>query len=298
MAFTGRHSEGARLKMKSIVITGSGRGIGFGLAREFLTQGCEVVISDRTAASTARAYEALCARFPRNLVIGQPCEVGSFEQVQDLWKAALKAFGKVDIWINNAGTGHPHQFFWNIPLEFVDELVDTNVKGVMYGSRVALQGMEKQGFGQIYNMEGLGSIGPVVPGTVLYAATKSTVTFLTKGLSKETASSPVQVCYLNPGIVVTDLLLEGMQGYDNRKARRFFNIMGDKVETVTPFLVAAMLKNQRNGARITWLPLPKLLGRLLLSPFNQRELFSDSQLKSRSTVACNPPAGLRGVDKT
>jgi len=64
-------------------------------------------------------------------------------------------------------------------------VVRTNVLGVMYGSRVAMRGMLEQGRGEIYNMEGLGSDGGfVLPGAILYGATKSAVTYFTRGLVK------------------------------------------------------------------------------------------------------------------
>ena len=87
--------------MKCVVITGSTRGIGFGLAREFLRRGRRVLVCGRNAETTEKAVLAL-AEYGAE-VFGQACDVTQLEQVQALWDAATARFGKVDIWINNAG---------------------------------------------------------------------------------------------------------------------------------------------------------------------------------------------------
>src|SRR5437868_1872544 len=101
---------------KVIVITGSTRGIGLGMAREFLQRGQQVVISGRTPDSTANAVTQLSASYA-DRVVGQPCDVGDYAQVEALWDAAVARFGRVDIWINNAGTSHPSQNFWTLPTQ-------------------------------------------------------------------------------------------------------------------------------------------------------------------------------------
>jgi hypothetical protein len=91
------------------------------------------------------------------------------------------------------------------------------------------------------------------------------------------AESNVQVNVLSPGIVVTDLLIGD---YDTatpewEKAKKIFNILGDKVETVTPWLVNGVLKAQKNGARVEWLTTGKAFRRFMTAGFNKRDLFAD-----------------------
>ncbi|HFB52617.1 MAG TPA: SDR family NAD(P)-dependent oxidoreductase, partial [Anaerolineae bacterium] len=83
--------------MKTIVITGSTRGIGRGLATEFLKRGCNVVISGRTADTVERALAELRRDFPAGRIAGHLCDVTDISQVQSLWDAAVAAFGQVDI---------------------------------------------------------------------------------------------------------------------------------------------------------------------------------------------------------
>jgi NADP-dependent 3-hydroxy acid dehydrogenase YdfG len=212
-------------------------------------------VCGRDPKGTERAVAALSEEHGGGLMRGQSCDVADYEQVRALWGAAVRHFGGVDVWINNAGLADPGGDFWEIPAERIDEVIRTNLLGVMHGSKVAMRGMLEQGHGQILNMEGLGSDGRFVrPGALVYGATKSAVTYFTKGLVKEAKDTPVRVGFLSPEIVVTHLLTAG----DIEGSRRFLSAVADRVETVAPFLVARILENDRHGARIDWLSRRKL----------------------------------------
>jgi len=262
--------------MKVIVITGSTRGIGYGLAHEFLARGHAVVVSGRSSSSVASATGKLGAQHPAERLLGQPCDVGDYAQVQALWEAAVVRFGRVDIWINNAGLSNPMHMLWEQQPAIMEQIVKTNLLGVMNGSYVAMRGMVAQGSGTLYNMEGFGSDGGFRAGLLLYGSTKYAVRYFTKGLLKEAKGLPVHVNRLSPGIVITDLLMDGYVGRDSDKARakRIFNILGDTVETVTPYLVERILANTQNGAYINWLTTGKILSRFLTAGFSKRDLFS------------------------
>jgi NAD(P)-dependent dehydrogenase (short-subunit alcohol dehydrogenase family) len=264
--------------MKTVVVTGSTRGIGYGLAHEFLARGHQVVVSGRSHESVDKAVAALAKTHGKDRILGQPCDVSQFDQVQALWDAAAKRFGGVDIWINNAGLSNPMHKFWDQDPAAIQSLVNTNLVGVMYGSKVAIAGMLKQGSGQLYNMDGFGSKGEQRLGLLLYGSSKYAVHYLTKGLIAETKDTPVQVSWLSPGIVITDLLMDGYVGTDQdlSRAQKVFNILGDKVETVTPYLVEQILANQKAGAYIAWLTTPKVIFRFMTAAFNKRNLFDST----------------------
>ena len=92
--------------MRVVVITGSTRGIGYGLADSFLALECAVVVNGRTQGSVDRAVESLSTKHEATRILGQPGDVTQLEQVQQLWDAARQHFGRIDIWINNAGLAH------------------------------------------------------------------------------------------------------------------------------------------------------------------------------------------------
>ena len=261
--------------MPTVVIVGSTRGIGLGLAREFLARGCQVMISGRGQAAVDEAVAQLAAGGGGDRVAGQPCDVTRREQVQALWDAARARWGRVDIWINNAGIGHDQAKFWELTPERVAAVVDTNILGLMVGCQVAIVGMLAQGGGYVYNMEGFGSDGRVRAGMSVYGSTKSAIHYLTKALVEEVKGTPVKVGSLSPGMVLTNLLTDPFQddpeGFE--RAKKAYNMLADRVETVTPFLVEKMLANKKSGARIQWLTPRKLLTRVALAPFRKRNIF-------------------------
>ena len=262
--------------MKNVVITGGTRGIGRGLAREFLKRDCRAIITGRAPGKVDAAVALLAGEFGADRVTGTDCEVTAFESLQALWAFAVDSFGPIDIWINNAGMS-----IRRAPLAEQDPadlaaVVQTNLAGVLYASRVALAGMRAQGHGQLWNMEGFGSGGETAPGMAAYGCAKRAVAYLNKALQKEVKSSGVQVCALSPGIVVTDLLLGD---YDRaspewQRAKKIFNVLGDTVETVTPHLVEGILRTRRSGARVVWLTRGKAMRRFLAAGFRRRDLFA------------------------
>ena len=267
----------ARSAVRSIVITGSTRGIGYGMADAFLDRGCAVTVSGRTAEGVAQAVEALVARHGAERILGQPCDVTDVEQLQALWAAAQERFGTIDVWINNAGITHPSAPFWTHPPQRAAAVVETNLLGAMYGAAVAIRGMLDQGHGAVYLLEGLGSDGRKTPGMTLYGTTKAAIRYLAESLALETAGTPVLVGALSPGMVLTDLLLGDRErtGRDWARLKRVFNILADRVETVAPWLADRVLANERSGVRIAWLTPRKIVARFVSAPFRRRDLFGE-----------------------
>jgi len=264
--------------MKIIVITGSTQGIGYGLADSFLALGCRVAISGRAPDRVEVATAALTARHGPDALFGCLCDVTHHDQVQALWDAAQARFGQVDIWINNAGLGNLQSDLWELSPEEMQTVVETNVLGAMYGARVAIRGMLAQGFGTLYNVEGLGSDGRRVEGLTLYGTTKCALAYLTDSLIAETKGTPVRVGALRPGMVMTRLVTQQYKGRPEewQKAKRIFSILADRVETVTPWLARKVLENDKHGVRIKWLSGPKLMGRFLTAPFRKRDMLAES----------------------
>jgi NAD(P)-dependent dehydrogenase (short-subunit alcohol dehydrogenase family) len=263
-------------RMKTIVITGSTSGIGLGLAESFLSLGCTVTISGRSRPNLDSAYRTLAKKYGESRILAHLCDVKSYDQVVGLWDAAKEKFSRIDIWINNAGAGHPETMIWDYSPDIIDRIVATNIIGALYGVKVALKGMLQQGFGSVYNMEGLGSSGPVIKGLALYAATKSALAYLTTAAAKEVKGTPVIVGGLRPGMVATKLITDQYAGHPEewQRSERIFNILSDRVETVTPWLAKTVLANKKNGVRISWLTRSKVMMRFLVSLFHKRQIFS------------------------
>jgi short-subunit dehydrogenase len=263
--------------MLNIVITGSARGIGLEMAKEFLRKGCNVTLSSVNLQSLSKAEGSL-EQF-KNQLIAVPCDVRDREALRNLWNASKQKWGSVDIWINNAGVSQPsNKMLWELSDSITDGLVETNICGVIYGSQVAAAEMLRQGSGFIYNMEGLGSDGRIIKGTSLYGMSKWNLTYFTKALARELEGTPVKAGRLLPGMMVTDFITKPSIGEEERvvedRTKRIFNILGDRPETVARFLVERMLANQKNNAHIAWLTNRKVIGRFVLAAFQKRELFT------------------------
>lgn len=260
---------------KTIVITGSTRGIGYGLAEAFLRLGCAVVVSGRSEKSTAEARSQLAAKYEAARVFGLACDVVDPAQVTSLWNGSVAHFTKVDIWVNNAGRSGEMDMAWEIPSEEAKSVINTNLMGTILGSQVAMRGMQAQGHGAIYNMEGMGSDGRKHAGLTLYGTTKSAVHYFSESLALEARDTPIIIGGLRPGMVATDMLRDRYKDRPEEweRARRIFNILAEPVEKVAPWLAQKMLSNQKNGAILSYSSSWKLLWRFVGSPFLKRQVF-------------------------
>ena len=266
---------------QSIVITGSTRGIGRGLAAEYIKRGHDVAVSGRTQAAVDEAVAALAPLAADGArVVGAPCDVSDAAALRRLWDTAAGAFGRVDAWINNAGLSHPRQPIGGLHGADIEVVATTNLQGMMLGTQVALEGMGRQaGGGTIWNMEGFGSNGMMTPGMSLYGASKFALTYFNEALLAETRGGPVKVCWLSPGIVVTDLMKRDMGSTSEQeiaRTRRIYDILADRVETVTPWLVERMLGPHKTGDRVAWLTNGKAFRRFFGSLFRKRRVLSDA----------------------
>ncbi len=261
--------------MKSVVITGSTRGIGLFMAKEFLKAGCNVTISGRHEQLTEEIKKELSGFKGRMIYV--PCNVQDRNDIERLWKHSADQWGRVDIWINNAGQNSPYELCYNTESSYVDALVDTNIKGMIYGSQVAAKNMLAQGGGKICNMEGLGSNDMIQAKTILYGTSKRALTYFTKALAKELKGTSVIAIRLSPGMMLTDFITKTPDGDESPvlKDKRFisiFNTLADKPETVAKFFIPRILSSTKNDSHIVWLTNKKIMWRFMTSPLSKRKL--------------------------
>jgi len=264
------------MQQKHIIITGSTRGIGYGLAKSFLELDSTVTVSGRTQEAVDTAVEELVSQLAAGRVLGLTCDVTDPVQVQKLWDESVQVFGKVDIWINNAGVGGEHGMVWEIAPEKVRAPFSTNVLGTIYGVQVAMKGMLAQGFGAIYIMEGMGSDGRKHAGLSLYGTSKYALRYLSESLALEARNTPIVVGSLSPGMVITDLVIDRYADRpdDLERAKKIFNIIADRVDNVSPWLARRILDNRKSGVILKYSSMWKLLWRFASQPFVKRDLFS------------------------
>ncbi len=259
-----------------IVITGSTRGIGYGLAKSFLELGSTVTVSGRRKDTVNRAVTGLKSQFNVGSVLGLVCDVTDPVQIQKLWDASVQTFGKVDIWINNAGVSGEQGLLWEITPEKAHIPFSTNVLGTIYGAQVAMKGMLAQGFGALYIMEGMGSDGRKHAGLTLYGTSKYALHYLFESLALEARNTPIVIGSLRPGMVITDMIIERYTDRpdDFERVKKIFNIIADRVDNVSMWLARRMLENRKSGVILKYSSMWKLLWRFVSQPFVKRDLFS------------------------
>ena len=267
----------------NIVITGSTKGIGCGLGQRFLESGHMLLINGRDETRTYNALEKMRADFPGRTVISYTCDVSDYNSVVKMYDYAVETLGSVDIWINNAGMSQNFESFQKHDTDIMNQIIDVNIKGVLNGTRIACERMIKTG-GYIYNMEGFGSDGRKMKRMSIYGMTKRALRYFTESTALEMKGTSVKIGTLSPGMVITDLLMDSIPEDPQLRANtiKIYNILGDRVEDVTRYLVKKILENRKNGAKIAWLTTPKIMFRFLTQPFVKREIVTPKDFSSTS----------------
>jgi len=189
------------LKDKVVVITGGSQGIGKAAGLEFAKEGCKVCVCARRQEKLDAAkaeFEALGYElFTMKVDVTKPAEL------ETLADAVVDKYGRIDIWINNAGV---NQFKKVIDYEYDDlmRIINTNLTAVIMGSQIAAKKMKETGGGVILSASSYASITPFA-GKAPYAACKSGVVSLTKTLAAEFAPYNIRVNAYIPGLIVTEI---------------------------------------------------------------------------------------------
>ena len=198
------------LNGKTIIITGASRGIGEATARFVAEHGANVVL----AARNGEAVSKIASEIGQN-AIGVACDVSSHADVVAVIASAKKAFGHIDVLVNNAGLIDPIARIDDSDPEAWGQVVDVNLKGVYYGIHSVLKDMVAQGSGTIINISS-GAAYNALEGWSHYCATKAAVLSLTKSVHKEYGDLGVRSVGLSPGTVATQMQREiKAAGYTN-----------------------------------------------------------------------------------
>ncbi|MBI9010298.1 MAG: SDR family oxidoreductase [Tenericutes bacterium] len=246
--------------MMNVFITGGTKGIGSGLVRHFQQLGHQVVYTGTSEDSIKRSgHMELTGTY------GVVCDVRNRKDIKEALNFALKTLGTIDIAINNAGVNQKSLTVLELEEEDISHVIDVNVKGMINATGEALRIMKKQGYGRIYNMEGLGSNNMVFPKTVIYASSKHLLSFFSKGVKKELSEFPkIKIGTLSPGMVFTDFL-KSSDGFEDN---RIMKILGSPVDDVTPFLVKEIIKGK---LKINYLSFDRMMWRFIISPFRKNK---------------------------
>jgi NADP-dependent 3-hydroxy acid dehydrogenase YdfG len=200
---------------KVVVVTGASAGIGAELAKQLAANGCKVVLAARRKAE----LERLATEIGQS-ALAVVTDVTKRSDVDHLCKAALERFGRVDVWVNNAGRGISRSVA-DLTDDDLDAMWRDNMKSVVYGIQAVLPHFKSRNEGQIINVSSGLSRAPLAPVRAAYGAVKSAVNMLSASLRVELrATHPgIHVTVLLPGVVATEFGLNslGTGIVDNRK---------------------------------------------------------------------------------
>ncbi|MCC9601926.1 SDR family oxidoreductase [Stieleria sp. JC731] len=194
-------STNSNIKDKVVVITGASSGLGATTAKHLSAAGAIVVLGARREDRIAKLAQELTKQDAKALAI--KTDVTDVAQVKRLVDTAVERFGRVDVMLNNAG------LMQQSPLEAFkidewDNMIDVNIKGVLYGIAGALPHMKRQESGQIINVSSVAG-HKVTPSGAVYCATKHAVRAISEGLRTEVKPYNIRTTVISPGAVATKL---------------------------------------------------------------------------------------------
>ena len=189
------------LQGKTVVITGGTTGIGKAIAKKLLEEGCNVSVCGRNREKGAD----LLKEFEREglNIHFESADASNYEEVSRFAENTVKRFGRISIWINNAGI-YPQQKLLDMTENEWDAVFHINLKSVWLGTKIAASYMQENGSGVILNAASFAALIPSA-GSGAYAASKAAILSLTKTLAAELAPANIRVNAYVPGVIETPM---------------------------------------------------------------------------------------------
>ena len=209
-----------RLDGRNAIITGGSAGIGKAIAKSFLTSGANVAIVARRSEVLMAAKAEIEAEGKvmgtSGRVIALSADIRNSEECEKVIAKTKAAFGRIDVLVNNAGGAHGHEPLAEGDVKDWDEMIDSNVKGLLYMSRLVVPGMRERNRGQVVNVSSIAGKETYANG-VVYCAAKAAVEAISKGMRLELNPFGIRVTNIAPGAVETNFSTVRFKG-DTDKA--------------------------------------------------------------------------------
>ena len=198
--------------MKTILITGATSGIGLAAAKKLANEKNQLIICGRRQGKLDEISEELSKS---TNVLSLCFDVSNKNEVNKLLSNLPKEFSSIDILINNAGNAHGLDTIQDGSLDDWDNMIDSNIKGLLYVSRVIIPKMIEQQSGHIINIGSLAGREVYEKGNI-YCATKHAVNAISKAMRIDLNKTGIKVSEINPGLVETDFSNVRFKGDSNR----------------------------------------------------------------------------------
>lgn len=207
--------QSSRLENKVAVITGAASGFGEGIARRFAEEGAKVVVADLNIKGAERVAKDI-----GEAAICTQTDVSQKSEIDEMVAAAMDAFGRIDIMVNNAGYTHRNGDMLKVPEDTFDLIGAVNMKAIYHATLAVVPIMEKQGGGSIITTASTAGLRPR-PGLTWYNASKGWAITATKSMAVELAPKSIRVNCLCPVAGETGMLAQFM-GEDTPELRAKF----------------------------------------------------------------------------
>jgi 3-hydroxy acid dehydrogenase / malonic semialdehyde reductase len=241
------------LNGKIVFITGASSGIGAATAAAFAAEGARLLLAARRAGKLAQVASLALERGAA-AVHSIDLDVRDYRAVQNAIDALPPIWSEIDVLVNNAGLSRGLDKLYMGKIEDWDEMIDTNVKGLLYVSRAVVPGMVVRGRGHVVN---LGSTAGELtyPGAAVYCASKAAERAINDGLRQDVLGTPVRVTTIDPGMVETDFSLVRFHGDAERAAKVYHGVTPLTPEDVADAILWAVTRPPHvNVARVLLTP--------------------------------------------
>lgn len=238
--------SGIELKGKTAVVTGASRGIGAGLARHFAERGLRLGLCSRSEPALASSDE----------VVSRTLDVRNEADLQGFTDEVARRFGRIDLWINNAGVLQPIAPVRDVPVAAFREHIDINLAGVFLGSQCYIRHVRAQGPGGVLINISSGAAWGGYAGWGAYCAGKAGVALLTQCIALEEASAGLRAHAVAPGVVDTDMqaMIRSSSEEDFPALERFLEMKRqdsfNTIEFVADYLLALAFDPARETSEV------------------------------------------------
>ncbi|MGD0801207.1 MAG: SDR family NAD(P)-dependent oxidoreductase [Terracidiphilus sp.] len=241
------------LKGKIVFVTGASSGIGAATAMAFAAEGACLLLAARRAGKLANIAAATLQRGAKAVHIIS-LDVRDRKAVEQAIATLPAEWAAIDVLVNNAGLSRGLDKLYQGKIDDWEEMIDTNVKGLLYVSRAVVPGMVERGRGHVVN---LGSTAGEMtyPGGAVYCASKAAERAINDGLREDLLGTPIRVTTVDPGMVETDFSLVRFHGDAERAAKVYKGVKPLTPEDVADVIVWTVTRSENvNIARVVLTP--------------------------------------------
>ena len=240
MATSHSHPHNHQLQGKTVFITGASSGIGKATAHAFAAEGARLLLAARRIERLQSDGDAL-KRTGAAEVHPLALDVSNARQVEQILGGLPEEWRTIDVLVNNAGLSRGLDKLYEGKLQDWEEMIDTNVKGLLYVSRAVVPGMVARGSGHVVN---LGSTAGhmTYPKGAVYCATKAAERSITEGLREDLLGTPIRVTTIDPGMVETEFSEVRFRGDQDRAAKVYQDITPLRPEDIADAIVYAVTR--------------------------------------------------------